>query len=291
MGNSLAAISARHHMWESTSDRLSSSSDSNDGPVVSFGQALRSAMENGRHEEEHDSMCTSSQDLAAESEEEPEDTRKTSSVSSEIAEKLCKIAREQGLDKQDFRCAMCRKTVGGTTFSKFETCGIDSKYYCTECMKQGGKVSIPARVVMSWDWRERAVSDRGRAWYEANQEKPLINIKERNPKLYEHVPALAETRKLREKLQLVSMYLFNCRESVAEDFRRRLWPKEYLRADIDLYSFNDLVDVKSGAMQRRLNHLLKHSTSHVMNCTLCKQKVSALHIRNLHDPLFPGLLL
>uniref|UniRef100_A0A8R1HIA6 DUF4206 domain-containing protein n=1 Tax=Caenorhabditis japonica TaxID=281687 RepID=A0A8R1HIA6_CAEJA len=134
-------------------------------------------------------------------------------------------------------------------------------------MKPGGKVAIPSRVVMDWDWRERPVSDRGRAWYEANQEKALINIQERNSRLYTHVPALEETRKLREKLQLVSMYLFTCRESVAEDFRRRLWPKEYLRSDIHLYSFTDLQDVKSGALQKKLTHLLKHSVNHVMTCT------------------------
>ncbi|CAI2330780.1 unnamed protein product [Caenorhabditis sp. 36 PRJEB53466] len=296
MGNSLAAIGARHNMWESNSDRsrLSSSSDSG-GPVVSFGQALRSAMEHGRAVDEADgvnSLGTSSQDLnvddgVVEDVESTTESRKLSTVTQETTDKLCNIAREKGLDSQDFRCAMCRKTVGGSTFSKFETCGIDGKYYCTECMKPGGKVSIPARVVMDWDWRERAVSDRGRAWYEANQEKALINVKERNPRLYSHVPALEETRKLREKLHLVSMYLFTCRESVAEDFRRRLWPKEYLRSDVDLYSFADLMDVKSGAMQRRLNHLLKHSMNHVMACTLCRQKGFCCEMCSVSEVIYP----
>uniref|UniRef100_A0A8R1IIB2 Uncharacterized protein n=1 Tax=Caenorhabditis japonica TaxID=281687 RepID=A0A8R1IIB2_CAEJA len=126
MGNSLAAIGARHHMWEgSASDRLSTSSEST-GPVVSFGQALRSAMETGpRHEDSttmSQSLGASSQDLAyeVETEESNADSSRKSSVSQETCEKLCRIPREQGLDAQDFRCAMCRKTVGGTTFSKFE---------------------------------------------------------------------------------------------------------------------------------------------------------------------------
>ncbi|CCO25899.1 RUN domain-containing protein [Caenorhabditis elegans] len=284
MGNSLAAIGARHQMWESTSDRLSSSSDSCGGPVVSFGQALRSAMET---RDDPESLGTSSQDLADVDEQDVADSSRKSSVSAETAEKLCTIPREKGLDAQDFRCAMCRKTIGGSTFSKFETCAIDSKYYCTECMKSGGKVSIPARVVMDWDWRERAVSDRGRAWYEANQEKALINIKTTNSRLYAHAPALEETRKLREKLQLVSMYLFTCRESVSEDFRRRLWPKEYLRSEIDVYSFADLIDVKSGALQRRLNSLLKHSINHVMTCTLCKQKGFCCELCTVNEVIYP----
>uniref|UniRef100_A0A1I7TSH2 RUN domain-containing protein n=1 Tax=Caenorhabditis tropicalis TaxID=1561998 RepID=A0A1I7TSH2_9PELO len=290
MGNSLAAIGARHQMWESRSDHLSSSSES-EGPVVSFGQALRSAMEtrkeNGNQMTE--SLGASSQELNEDVVEESDSTNdsRKSSISADIADKLCRISREKGLDKQDFRCAMCRKTIGGSTFSKFETCAIDSKYYCTECMKAGGKVSIPARVVMDWDWKERAVSDRGRSWYEANQEKALINIKTTNPRLYTHVPALEETRKLREKLHLVSMYLFTCRESVADDFRRRLWPKEYLRSDIDLYSFADLMDVKSGSLQRRLNHLLKHSINHVMSCTLCKQKGFCCELCTVNEVIYP----
>ncbi|EGT40908.1 hypothetical protein CAEBREN_01726 [Caenorhabditis brenneri] len=288
MGNSLAAIGARHQMWESRSDHLSSSSDS-DGPVVSFGQALRSAMENRNENNANpESLGTSSQDLADEVVEDPESSEsRKSSISADLADKLCRIAREQGLDKQDFRCAMCRKTIGGSTFSKFETCAMDSKYYCTECMKGGGKLSIPARVVMDWDWRERTVSDRGRAWFEANQEKALINLRTTNPRLYTHVPALTETKKIREKLHLVSMYLFTCRESVAEDFRRRLWPKEYLRSDLDLYSFSDLVDVKSGALQRRLGHILRHSISHVMSCTLCKQKGFCCELCSVNEVIYP----
>lgn len=117
MGNSLAAIGARHQMWESTSDRLSSSSDSCGGPVVSFGQALRSAMET---RDDPESLGTSSQDLADVDEQDVADSSRKSSVSAETAEKLCTIPREKGLDAQDFRCAMCRKTIGGSTFSKFE---------------------------------------------------------------------------------------------------------------------------------------------------------------------------
>ncbi|CAI5442307.1 unnamed protein product [Caenorhabditis angaria] len=156
-----------------------------------------------------------------------------------------------------------------------------------ECMKNGGRSAIPSRVLMDWDWRERLVSERGRSWIEANQEKALMNIKEKNAKLYKHVPALDETRKLREKLQYVSMYLFTCRESVAEDFRRRIWPKEYLHSEIDKYSFSDLLDVKEGSLQKKLNQLLKHAISHVMGCTLCRQKGFICELCSLNDVIYP----
>ncbi|CAB3404234.1 unnamed protein product [Caenorhabditis bovis] len=291
MGNSLAAISARNQLaWETRSERsrLSSSSDSC-GPVVSFGHALRAAMDCGGNDGFNDSACTSMPENSDELDTSSSSRKssKCSSVAAETTEKLCRIPREKGLDVQDFRCAMCKKSVGGTTFSKFETCGMDGMYYCTECMRNGGKSAIPARVLMDWDWRERLISDRGRSWIEANREKPFINVLEKNPKLYSHVSEMEATRNLREKLQFVSMYLFNCRESVAEDFRRRVWPKEYLHNDIHKYSFSDLCDVKSGSLQKKLKILLNHAVSHVMNCTLCRQKGFICELCSVNDIIYP----
>ncbi|CAD6192559.1 unnamed protein product [Caenorhabditis auriculariae] len=291
MGNSLAAIGARNQIaWESLSERsrLSSSSDSG-GPVVSFGQALRSAMEGGTQSfmsDEQEANESNAGDLSESS----ASSRKGSKSSAAIAEataKLCKIPREKGLDAQDFRCSMCRKSIGGPTYAKFETCGIDGKCYCVECMKPGGSSVIPSRVVGGWDWRERCISDRGRAWFESHQEKPFINIEQCNPHLYSHVPALEQVHVLREKLQSVSMYLFTCRESVADDFRRRVWPKDYLHTDIHKYSFADLMEVRNGNLCKRLTALLKHSINHVMSCTLCRQKGFVCELCSLNDVIYP----
>uniref|UniRef100_A0A915CST0 Secreted protein n=1 Tax=Ditylenchus dipsaci TaxID=166011 RepID=A0A915CST0_9BILA len=52
---------------------------------------------------------------------------------------------------------------------------------------------------------------------------------------------------MRTKLSLAVMYLLSCKQSIAEDIKRRaascsrgLWPSDYLYTDIHLYSITGL---------------------------------------------------
>ncbi|KIH42625.1 hypothetical protein ANCDUO_27389, partial [Ancylostoma duodenale] len=125
-----------------------------------------------------------------EGDDENSSSRKASAAASEhVTTVITTIPRENGLDSQDFRCPMCRKSIGAA-FSKYGVCGIDGLYYCADCMRAGGEMPIPSRVLRSWDWKQRPVSDRGRAFIEANQDNPVIRIDQHNPTLYDHVPAM-----------------------------------------------------------------------------------------------------
>ncbi|VDM85476.1 unnamed protein product, partial [Strongylus vulgaris] len=161
-------------------------------------------------------------------------------------------------------------------------------------MRPGGEMPIPSRVLRSWDWKPRPVSDRGRAFVEANQvriaknrsmdsDTPAIRIDQHNPTLYDHVPVLKTMKMLREQLQIASMYLFNCRESIADDFRRRVWPRDHLYNDIHAYSISvshahkqisktDLFLLHNGQLEKQVRGFLKHAVDHVMHCSLCRQK-------------------
>ena len=72
----------------------------------------------------------------------------------------------------------------------FSICGMDSQYYCMECM-QGGEGPIPSRVLLNWDWGCRKLSHRGRTFIDANQEKAVIDIQKVNPQLYKRIPVMA----------------------------------------------------------------------------------------------------
>ena len=41
---------------------------------------------------------------------------------------------------------------------------------------------------------------------------------------------------LRLQLRYLKAYMFQCDKSVADDFRKRIWPREYLYDSIHLYS-------------------------------------------------------
>ena len=43
-------------------------------------------------------------------------------------------------------------------------------------------------------------------------------------------------QELRLQLRFIKAYLFTCKQSVADELRRQVWPKEYLYDDIHLYS-------------------------------------------------------
>ena len=43
-------------------------------------------------------------------------------------------------------------------------------------------------------------------------------------------------QKLRTELIYLKTYLFTCKQSTAEDFRRLIWPRDYLCENVELYS-------------------------------------------------------
>ncbi|PAV59363.1 hypothetical protein WR25_21406 [Diploscapter pachys] len=267
---------------ESRCNSTSSSASSPSFGVVSFGQALRSAYnecQTTTQADEEFTEATSSESEHA-NEEKAGEKREI-----EVLFRLCKLPKEKGLDAQEFRCPMCRKTIG-INLAKYDICGMDSQYYCMECM-QGGEGPIPSRVLLNWDWGCRKLSHRGRTFIDANQEKAVIDIQKVNPQLYKRIPVMANILRLREKLRLISMYLFTCRESVAEDFKKRIWPKNYLYEQEHIYAFADLVALHNGHLESNLTGLLKYAISHVMSCALCRQKGFYCELCRKKELLYP----
>ncbi|PAV76957.1 hypothetical protein WR25_18755 isoform B [Diploscapter pachys] len=222
---------------ESRCNSTSSSASSPSFGVVSFGQALRSAYNECQttQADEEFTEATSSESEHV-SEERTGEKREM-----EVLLRLCKLPKEKGLDAQEFRCPMCRKTIG-INLAKYE--------------------------------------------YVAN-EKAVIDIQKVNPQLYKRIPVMANILRLREKLRLISMYLFTCRESVAEDFKKRIWPKNYLYEQEHIYAFADLVALHNGHLESNLTGLLKYATSHVMSCALCRQKGFYCELCRKKELLYP----
>ncbi|XP_065060890.1 pleckstrin homology domain-containing family M member 3-like [Rhopilema esculentum] len=104
------------------------------------------------------------------------------------------------------------------------------------------------------------------------EEEPLFHIDEVNPTLYNAVQSLNEVKILRIQLQHLKGFILTCKNDVAEDFRKRLWPREYLCDDIHQYSALDLVQVHTGQLTNHLRKIISFFTKHVYKCTLCSQK-------------------
>ena len=183
---------------------------------------------------------------------------------------LTEIATETGLDKQSFCCQYCGVLIG-LIYGPYRVCRYDGAYYCYDCHNSEEHI-IPARVIQDWDFRKYKVSKYNKLFLMKIEEEPLFHMDEINSLLYDVAPDLKEMKYLRIQLQHIKEYVQTCRQEVAEDFRRRLWPREYLCDDIHQYSLLDLLQVYNGQQAHHLRKIITQFSKHIYKCTLCCQK-------------------
>nr|XP_020636381.1 pleckstrin homology domain-containing family M member 3 isoform X1 [Pogona vitticeps]XP_020636382.1 pleckstrin homology domain-containing family M member 3 isoform X1 [Pogona vitticeps] len=210
---------------------------------------------------------------------------KRQSVTTSFLSILTTLSLERGLTAQSFKCAGCQRSIGLAS-GKAKVCSYSGWYYCSVCHVDDTFL-IPARLVHNWDTSKYKVSKQAKEFLEYVYEEPLIDIQQENPMLYRHVEPLATVVRLRQQLKSLRAYLFSCRAAVAEDLRRRIFPREYLLQQIHLYSLADLQQVIEGKLAPFLGKVIKFATSHVYSCSLCSQKGFICEICNNGEILYP----
>uniref|UniRef100_A0A1A7YWD2 Pleckstrin homology domain containing, family M, member 3 n=1 Tax=Iconisemion striatum TaxID=60296 RepID=A0A1A7YWD2_9TELE len=195
---------------------------------------------------------------------------KRQSVTTSFLSILTCLAVEKGLTAQSFRCAGCQRLIG-LSRGKAKVCYYSGWYYCQSC-HQDNTFLIPARLLHNWDTSKHKVSKQAKEFLEFVYEEPLLDIQQLNPCLYEHCEPLSTVLRLRQQLQSLRAYLFSCRATIAEDLRRRIFPREYLLQHIHLYSLADLQQVIDGKLAPFLSKVIKFASSHVFSCSLCREK-------------------
>ncbi|XP_041479858.1 uncharacterized protein LOC121427500 isoform X2 [Lytechinus variegatus] len=180
------------------------------------------------------------------------------------------IANEKGLDSQNYQCKGCTRPVG-IIYGKAKVCGYDGCYYCYECHIDEEAV-IPARILYSWDFRKQKVAKHTKSFLQQIEAMPLIDIAETNPSLYKAVPELEEVKGVRMQLKYLKAYLFTCKQSVAEELKKRVWPREYMLDHVHLYSMLDFNQVQTGTLSPILRKVVVFAVKHVQQCALCSQK-------------------
>ncbi|XP_004626682.1 pleckstrin homology domain-containing family M member 3 [Octodon degus] len=210
---------------------------------------------------------------------------KRQSVTTSFLSILTTLSLERGLTAQSFKCAGCQCSIGLSN-GKAKVCNYSGWYYCSSCHVDDSFL-IPARIVHNWDTSKYKVSKQAKEFLEYVYEEPLIDIQQENPMLYLHAEPLATVVRLRQRLKSLRAYLFSCRAAVAEDLRRRIFPREYLLQQIHLYSLADLQQVIEGKLAPFLGKVIKFATAHVYSCSLCSQKGFICEICNNGEILYP----
>ncbi|CAG0878671.1 unnamed protein product [Darwinula stevensoni] len=165
-------------------------------------------------------------------------------------------------------------------------CMFDGSYYCYECHEEEKNV-IPARMIHNWDFTAYHVSKEAKKFLQSIQNEPLLDIKSINPLIYSYYPEMQKIQELRRMLNYLRLYLMSCRGSPAEEFRKIIWPKEYLCEHIHLYSIQDLQQVLNSQLAGLLQKAIDYATSHVLKCALCCQKGFICEVCRQDKVIFP----
>ncbi|CAB3385986.1 Hypothetical predicted protein [Cloeon dipterum] len=196
---------------------------------------------------------------------------------------LPKLAREAGLDEQDFKCLDCGISLG-LSFAKAKMCYLTGGLFCEHCFS-AEEWLIPARVLHSWDFKKRRVSLAAAAFLAEIADHPLIDVAATNPTIYECCPDMALLQQLRIQLTFLRGYLFTCREPIAAELKRRT--AEYLLEHVHVYSISDLQQIPGGVLAARLEAVVDYAKNHVNSCWLCNQKGFICEVCSNPKPIFP----
>ncbi|XP_014672349.1 PREDICTED: pleckstrin homology domain-containing family M member 3-like [Priapulus caudatus] len=179
----------------------------------------------------------------------------------------------------------CSRPIG-MIYGKARVCAFDGAYYCYECHENDENV-IPARIIHNWDFRKHKVAKYTKLLLDRIQEEPLFDLGRLNPSIYGVVSEMHDILALRRRLNFLKTYLFTCKQSVADELRKQVWPREYLYENVHLYSTSELLQVESGLLQQTLRRLVAYCMKHVSTCPLCTQKGFICEICHNPKVIFP----
>lgn len=184
---------------------------------------------------------------------------------------LPKISNEFGFNEQDYKCYSCRRPIG-MVFGQSRLCHFDGHHYCSEC-HLGEKSVIPARILCNWDFNKYLISKRNQHFLTLISNEPMFELKLMAPLLYKTCPELMEIEELRCQAFFIRSYCFTCaQDSISFELTKLVWPREHLIKQTDLYSLEDLMQIKSGTLKQVLKNVISFGRQHVLSCVLCCQK-------------------
>ncbi|CAH1980518.1 unnamed protein product [Acanthoscelides obtectus] len=201
-----------------------------------------------------------------------------------LAVQVGRIAREKGLNAQDYMCSECKQLL--EVNQKPNVCAFTGDYFCDDCMSFE-QIPVPARIIHNWDFKAYPVSKRGSKYIDEIKDCPVIDFKVLNPYIYSVVEEMAQLQTLRNQLNFLRAYLYTCREPVIEQLQKMMWPREYMYEHIHQYSIMDLADITNGVLAQQLQKVVTFGKDHVANCWLCSQKGFVCEVCHKPKALFP----
>ncbi|VDM93707.1 unnamed protein product, partial [Onchocerca ochengi] len=197
------------------------------------------------------------------------------------------------LEHQQYRCGGCGIKVAKVYCRRMRYCDYYGKVFCQRC-HQGAKSRIPARIVYQWNFKEYPVSDIAYRFLLDNRRQPVINASAIDSRFYNRIRRLKKIKKLRIKLVHVWSYIRLCKtakETITKYGNLHsifLTMPNYMLSDADVYSIEDLENVRKGELFRIIAPLVEYGQYHIEGCEHCRAQAFVCELCDRKDDLlFP----
>lgn len=171
------------------------------------------------------------------------------------------------LNKQKYRCAGCGMKVSQALASRLRYCEYLGKLFC-HCCHSNSTAVIPARVLHRWDFGRYPVSNFARDLLERLWLDPLFDVQYLNPTLYRRSSNMSRVREYRTALHHLQQYVRTCRCAITHQAELERFAPHLLDSP-DVYSLEDLQEVRSGTLVESLRRVYHDCAEHCMKCPLC----------------------
>ncbi|XP_041356237.1 run domain Beclin-1-interacting and cysteine-rich domain-containing protein-like isoform X2 [Gigantopelta aegis] len=172
------------------------------------------------------------------------------------------------LARQNYRCAGCGMKVEPAYMKRFRYCEYLGKYFC-QCCHGNAIDHIPGRILQKWDFTKYYVSNFSRDLLARIQGDPLFSIQDINPVLYRRVKNLERVRDCRKQLHYLKSFIKICKSASRLYEEMDKLPRHWFD-DVNMFSLQDLLQVKNGEMVSRMQIVVSHAVRHIKDCEFCQ---------------------
>lgn len=220
------------------------------------------------------------------------------------------ICTNSGLSSQNFRCAECKRMIGGCSSNALSSrgsigstsslanvsnlmpdearlCDYSGLYYCSGCHWNDTMV-IPCRVVLNWDFSQYKVSRYWRSYLQLMHRKAVIDISKLNTSLYNHIEELAHVDQCRMDILKMKTYFVGCRNASANRLLLLLQSRQHFVENANMYSMQDLIDIENKSLIPILDKIHTMFSNHIRReCEICRNRGFICEICNSNQIIFP----
>ncbi|KAM3727952.1 Run domain Beclin-1-interacting and cysteine-rich domain-containing protein [Dirofilaria immitis] len=196
-------------------------------------------------------------------------------------------------EQQQYRCGGCGIKVARAYCRRMRYCDYYGKVFCQRC-HQGARSRIPARIIYQWNFKEYPVSDIAYRFLLDNHQQPVINASAIDSRFYNRIRRLKKIKEVRIKLVHIWSYIRLCK--IAKETITKYGNlyaifstvPNYMLSDADVYSMEDLENVRKGELFRIIAPLIKYGQCHVEGCEHCRAQAFVCELCDQKDDLlFP----